>query len=120
MNEKLPAPCEPCHGSGLRDGSECSECRGKGYRLFVNGNQTPVRQDTPQRRQRQRPVQRQQHPVRWGSCSLARNTPSGDPQLSNLFLSAYGLPTRGRTQLGSGLNAIRPIAFLSQLEMAIA
>ena len=43
MNEKLPAPCEPCHGSGLRKGSECSECGGKGYRMFVNGNQTPVR-----------------------------------------------------------------------------
>ena len=41
MNEKLPAPCEACDGSGLRDGSECSACRGKGYRLFVNGNQIP-------------------------------------------------------------------------------
>ncbi len=37
MNEKLPAPCEACRGSGLRDGSECVECQGKGYRLFING-----------------------------------------------------------------------------------
>jgi hypothetical protein len=74
MNEKLPAPCGACDGSGLRDGSECSACRGKGYRLFVNGNQIlgnqilgnqiPARQDKPQRRQRQRPSQRRQHRAR--------------------------------------------------------
>ena len=39
MNEKLPAPCEACRGSGLRHGAVCSECQGKGYRLFVNGHQ---------------------------------------------------------------------------------
>jgi DnaJ-class molecular chaperone len=62
MNEKLPAPCQACNGSGVRDGSACSECRGKGYHLFVNGNQvSPMRL---QRRQRQRPVQRQQRSVR--------------------------------------------------------
>jgi len=64
MDERLPAPCEPCHGSGLRKGSECSECGGKGYRLFVNGNQAPVRQERPQRRQGQRPGQRSRHLVR--------------------------------------------------------
>lgn len=34
MIEKLPAPCEPCLGSGVRHGSVCSDCQGKGYRLF--------------------------------------------------------------------------------------
>jgi DnaJ-class molecular chaperone len=59
MNEKLPAPCEACHASGLRKGSECSECGGKGYRLFVNENRTPVRQERPpQRWQGKRPPQR--------------------------------------------------------------
>jgi hypothetical protein len=34
MTEKLPAPCEPCHATGLFEGSECVQCRGKGYRLI--------------------------------------------------------------------------------------
>jgi RecJ-like exonuclease len=59
MNEKLPAPCEACRGTGLHKGSECSECGGKGYRLFINGNETPVRREKPQRWQGPRPVQRQ-------------------------------------------------------------
>jgi hypothetical protein len=57
MNEKLPAPCEACRGSGLRHGSVCDECQGKGYQLIVNGNQmVPLRQDKPQRWQGQRPA----------------------------------------------------------------
>jgi hypothetical protein len=48
MNEKLPAPCEGCDGSGLRHGAVCSECRGKGYRLIINRRQTPVQQQDPQ------------------------------------------------------------------------
>jgi hypothetical protein len=58
MNEKLPAPCEACRGSGLRHGSVCSECQGKGYRLFINGNQIPVRQEKPYRWQPNRAAQR--------------------------------------------------------------
>ena len=38
MDDKLPAPCEACRGSGLRHGVACGECHGKGYRLFVNGS----------------------------------------------------------------------------------
>jgi hypothetical protein len=48
MNEKLPAPCEPCKGTGLSLGSECEQCRGKGYRLIVNGAPVPTRSDKPQ------------------------------------------------------------------------
>ena len=47
MNEKLPAPCEACRGSGLRHGALCSECRGKGYRLIVNGRQTRFNSKIP-------------------------------------------------------------------------
>ena len=47
MNEKLPAPCEGCSGSGLRNGAVCSECLGKGYRFIVNGRQSPVQQQRP-------------------------------------------------------------------------
>jgi len=49
MNEKLPAPCEACRGSGLRRGAVCSECQGKGYRLMINGHQIAVQQQSPQR-----------------------------------------------------------------------
>src|SRR5271167_812563 len=60
MNEKLPAPCEACRGTGMRHGALCGECQGKGYRLFVNGNQVPVRQERPpQRWQGKRPAPRQ-------------------------------------------------------------
>jgi DnaJ-class molecular chaperone len=60
MDEKLPAPCEHCRASGLRHGSVCDECQGKGYRLFVNGSQTPVRIERPrQQRRPRRPPQRQ-------------------------------------------------------------
>jgi len=65
MNEKLPAPCDACCGSGLRHGSACGECQGKGYRLFVNGNQISVRQDKP--KQWRRLAQHSRHPARWYS-----------------------------------------------------
>jgi len=73
MNEKLPAPCEGCSGSGLRHGAVCSECRGKGYRLIVHGRQTPVQQQSPQRWQRSRPAQNPRH-SRWvfGGFSAVR------------------------------------------------
>jgi hypothetical protein len=61
MNERLPAPCEPCHGSGLLKGSACNDCGGKGYRMFVNGNQMPLRQERPQPWQRPRPTQNPRH-----------------------------------------------------------
>ena len=35
--------------SGLRHRAVCSECRGKGYRLIMNGRQTPAQQRSPQR-----------------------------------------------------------------------
>jgi hypothetical protein len=47
MDEKLPAPCEHCRASGLRHGSVCEECQGKGYRLFINGSRTPERLKRP-------------------------------------------------------------------------
>jgi hypothetical protein len=60
MDEKLPAPCGHCHASGLRHGSVCDECQGKGYRLFINGSQTPERLKQPLRQWRgPRPPQRQ-------------------------------------------------------------
>jgi len=37
MTDKLPAPCEHCNASGIFHGSECVECRGKGYRLMIDG-----------------------------------------------------------------------------------
>src|SRR4051794_33956920 len=50
MNEKLPAPCEHCKGTGLSHGSECRECRGKGYRLTVKGVPLPMpKADKPHR-----------------------------------------------------------------------
>jgi hypothetical protein len=57
MNEKLPAPCEACRGSGIRHGAVCSECHGKGYRMFVNGRQIPVPQQKPRGWQCSRPAQ---------------------------------------------------------------
>ena len=58
MDEKLPAPCQACHASGLRRGVVCEECQGKGYRMFVNGSQTPSRVERPpQLWRRQRPSQ---------------------------------------------------------------
>jgi len=62
MDEKLPAPCEACHSSGVRHGVACGECQGKGYRLFVNGRQTPVKQQSPQRWQRSRQTKNPRHP----------------------------------------------------------
>jgi len=43
MTEKLPIPCEYCHATGISNGSECLECRGKGYRLIINGQVTAPR-----------------------------------------------------------------------------
>jgi hypothetical protein len=63
MNEKLPAPCEPCSGSGMHHGNICGDCRGKGYRMFVNGNQISVRLESPKRWQGRHPIQRKQKPV---------------------------------------------------------
>jgi hypothetical protein len=65
MNEKLPAPCEACRGTGMRHGGLCSQCQGKGYYLFINGSPAPVRQDRPQQRwQGKRPMQPKRYPVR--------------------------------------------------------
>jgi hypothetical protein len=52
MDEKLPAPCERCRASGLRHGSVCDECQGKGYRLFINRSQTPEPLKRPSRQWR--------------------------------------------------------------------
>ena len=37
MNEKIPIPCEQCHGTGLNAGIECIECHGKGHRVVIGG-----------------------------------------------------------------------------------
>ncbi len=37
MTDKLPAPCEHCGATGIFHGSECIECRGKGYWLMIDG-----------------------------------------------------------------------------------
>jgi hypothetical protein len=58
MDEKLPAPCEPCHGSGLHNGSECAECGGKGYRMFVNGRPSQSPRERPKQWRGQRPISR--------------------------------------------------------------
>jgi len=58
MTEKLPAPCEPCKGTGLSHGSECQECRGKGYRLIIEGRPMPVRQPAKPTRWQSRPPNR--------------------------------------------------------------
>jgi DnaJ-class molecular chaperone len=49
MSEKLPHPCEHCGATGIFHGIECDECRGKGYRLVVDGRTAPVRQARPVR-----------------------------------------------------------------------
>jgi len=43
MSEKLPHPCEHCSATGIFHGIECDECRGKGYRLVVDGRTAPIR-----------------------------------------------------------------------------
>lgn len=42
MNERLPSPCEHCKGTGLSKGSDCNECRGKGYYLIGVGRPKAV------------------------------------------------------------------------------
>ena len=37
MNDKMPVPCEHCHGTGIQGGIECRECGGKGHRVIVAG-----------------------------------------------------------------------------------
>ena len=37
MNEKIPIPCEQCHGTGLNAGIECIECHGRGHRVVIGG-----------------------------------------------------------------------------------
>jgi hypothetical protein len=65
MNEKLPAPCEPCKGTGLSYGSECTECGGQGYRLIVNGQTAPRPRwvEKPKRWQSRPPIRRQTTPT---------------------------------------------------------
>ena len=43
MTDKLPAPCERCNATGIYHGCECVECRGKGYRLMIDGQITTAR-----------------------------------------------------------------------------
>ena len=37
MDEKLPIPCEHCHGTGIQADLECKECGGRGHRVVVAG-----------------------------------------------------------------------------------
>ena len=48
MNEKLPAPCECCHATGLFAGAECVQCGGKGYRLVIGGQVAAPQKPTVQ------------------------------------------------------------------------
>jgi hypothetical protein len=41
MNNRIPVPCQPCQGTGLRQGAQCRECDGNGYRLMVDGKLAP-------------------------------------------------------------------------------
>src|SRR5262245_31228246 len=44
-NEKMPIPCEHCHGTGIIRGIECRECLGRGHRVVVAGRVVrPARQ----------------------------------------------------------------------------
>ena len=40
-NEKIPIPCEHCHGTGIVRGIECRECLGRGHRVIVAGRVVP-------------------------------------------------------------------------------
>jgi DnaJ-class molecular chaperone len=42
ISGKVPAPCERCGATGIFHGSECVECRGKGYRM-IQGAKAPPR-----------------------------------------------------------------------------
>ena len=61
MNEKLPIPCERCHGSGLFAGLEC-EGRGKGYRLSIDGTPVPAKDNRPASKRPNRPKRWQRQP----------------------------------------------------------
>jgi DnaJ-class molecular chaperone len=68
MSEKLPAPCEHCAGTELFHEMSCEECRGKGYRLVVDGRAT--KPSRPQRRSaagrtRREQVRFRRVPMRW-------------------------------------------------------
>jgi DnaJ-class molecular chaperone len=54
MDEKLPVPCEHCHGTGIQAGLECRECGGRGHRVVVAGKLQPNRQRSQPRQQPQR------------------------------------------------------------------
>ena len=49
MTDKLPSPCEHCGATGIRRGIECEECRGKGYRLMVDGRMSAIKPAQAQR-----------------------------------------------------------------------
>jgi len=51
--EKVPVPCDRCHGTGINAGIECSECGGKGHRVVIGGRvAAPTK--PPERRKRWR------------------------------------------------------------------
>jgi DnaJ-class molecular chaperone len=37
VNDKIPVPCQHCHGTGINAGIECRECGGKGHRVVIAG-----------------------------------------------------------------------------------
>ena len=43
MTDKLPSPCDHCNATGIFHGSQCPDCRGKGYLLMVDGPVTANR-----------------------------------------------------------------------------
>ena len=52
--EKIPVPCEHCHGTGIIRGIECRECLGRGHLVVVAG-----RVVAPARRQSMAPARGQ-------------------------------------------------------------
>jgi hypothetical protein len=55
--EKVPVPCDRCHGTGINAGIECSECGGKGHRVVIGGKMAAPTKP-PERRKRWRGASR--------------------------------------------------------------
>jgi hypothetical protein len=58
-NEKIPIPCEHCHGTGIIRGIECRECLGRGHRVVVAGRVVPLARQQRQYTGRRTPPPRQ-------------------------------------------------------------
>jgi DnaJ-class molecular chaperone len=57
--EKVPVPCDRCHGTGINAGIECSECGGKGHRVVIGGKMAaPTKPPERRKRWRGKPANR--------------------------------------------------------------